>query len=247
MRFEELTVLLPTRNEVHNIAGFLDSLPPSVALVVVDSSHDGTPELIRRLRPGHTIVVQRDANVTRARQLGAAIADSPWLLFTDADVAFGAGYFERLAKYVDYDAVYGAKLSRGEFSTYYSGAAFAQGISHRLGAPAASGSNMLIRKRAFNAVGGFDMRLTCNEDSEIMWRVKRRGLRVKFARDLEVYVHDHRRLERGVAKKSLHSLLRCGLLYFNVMPQRWRSRDWGYWARTSSRPGEGSRSPSTSP
>jgi GT2 family glycosyltransferase len=142
--------------------------------------------------------------------------------------------------------VYGSKLSRGAFATYYRAVAGAQRLAHLMGAPAASGSNMLISRRAFRSVGGFDTGLACNEDSELMWRVKRSGFRVAFAPDLEVYVHDHRRLERGVGKKTLHSVLRCGLLYFDLMPKAWREGDWGYWRPMRGSSGGSDQRPSTS-
>ena len=80
------------------------------------------------------------------------------------------------------------------------------------------------------AVGGFDLRLTCNEDSEIAWRLARRGFKVEFDPALVVFAHDHRRLQSGVLRKTLHSLTRCALIYLNLLPDRWRRSDWGYWA-----------------
>jgi hypothetical protein len=56
--------------------------------------------------------------------------------------------------------------------------------------------------------------------------VKRNGFKTTFAPDLIVYAHDHRRLRRGTWKKTLHSLVRCMLLYLNCMPPRLRSQDW---------------------
>jgi hypothetical protein len=41
---------------------------------------------------------------------------------------------------------------------------------------------------------------------------------------------DHRHLHKGAARKTLHSLARCALLYLNVMPDRWQESDWGYWS-----------------
>jgi hypothetical protein len=55
-------------------------------------------------------------------------------------------------------------------------------------------------------------------------------LRVAFAPGLVVYARDHRRLQRGTLRKTVHSIARCSLLYFNLMPDRCRSRDWGYWS-----------------
>jgi GT2 family glycosyltransferase len=169
--------------------------------------------------------------VTQARQWGAELAASAWLLFTDADVIFAPDYFERLpAYYSAYDALYGPKLSTDEFVRYYRWFAQGQRLSQALGIPAASGSNLLVRRQVFEDVGGFDLELTCNEDSELPWRIKRRGYRVGFAPDLVVYARDHRRLHQGVARKTLHSVTRSLLLYLNLVPSRWRKHDWGYWS-----------------
>ncbi len=48
MRLEDLTVVVPTKDEADNIGPFLDSLDDRVALVVVDASADDTREIIRR-------------------------------------------------------------------------------------------------------------------------------------------------------------------------------------------------------
>lgn len=230
MELDKLTIILPTRNEEHNIPEFLKSLPTSVSLIVVDASEDSTPDLVTALRPYRTLVLRHPGAVAEARQIGADAAHTPWLLFTDADISFSPEYFDQLVNYHDYDVLYGPKLSTTNFARYYRWFTYGQRVSHLVGIPAASGSNLLISRRAFKAVGGFDLRLICNEDSEIAWRVKRSGYRVIFAPDLVVYARDHRRLHYGLVRKTLHSIIRCGLLYLNLMPTRWRSHDWGYWS-----------------
>jgi glycosyltransferase involved in cell wall biosynthesis len=230
MQLEEMTVIVPTRNEMRNITAFLRSLPSSMGLIVVDASTDDTPNVVMRTRPHNTVVLRDPGNVTQARQLGAEAAHSPWLLFSDADVTFASEYFELVATYGDCDALYGPKLSADGYQHYYHLFSLGQHISHNLGITAASGSNMLVRRDVFWRVGGFDLRLNCNEDSELIWRVKRSGYRVCFAPDLRVYARDHRRLERGRLRKTVHSVLRCALLYSGLMPERWRGSDWGYWS-----------------
>ena len=54
---EEITVVLPTRNEVVNIPAFLGSLPSVVTLVVVDASTDDTAVLIHALCPDNTTLI----------------------------------------------------------------------------------------------------------------------------------------------------------------------------------------------
>jgi glycosyltransferase involved in cell wall biosynthesis len=230
MRIDEVTIVVPTRNEARNIAAFLQSIPRAVELIVVDASDDDTAQLIAALRPAHTTVVRERSNVTQARQLGGELAATPWLLFTDADVLFSPAYFDRLITYQAGDALYGPKLSLDQYSRYYRWFTRGQQLADRLGLPAASGSNLLISREAFHRSGGFDRRLTVNEDSEIAWRLKRLGFRIAFAPDLIVYARDHRRLQRGTLRKTVHSIARCGLLYFDLLPDRWRSGDWGYWS-----------------
>ena len=41
---DQLTIIVPTRNEAANIASFLDSIPAATELIVVDKSTDGTAE-----------------------------------------------------------------------------------------------------------------------------------------------------------------------------------------------------------
>lgn len=229
MQIEDIAIVVPTRNEEHNIRGLLDSLPAKVVLIVVDASEDTTPALVESLRLDRTLVLRERANVTEARQIGAGVAQAPWLLFTDADIVFAVDYFQQVRAYGEYDALYGPKLSTDDYSGYYRLFSAGQRIIHALGIPAASGSNLLVRREVFEAVGGFDLDLMVNEDSELPFRIKRAGYRVGFAPDLLVYARDHRRLEQGRVRKTLHSLARCTLLYLNMMPASWRRDDWGYW------------------
>ena len=230
MKTSDITVVLPTRNEEKNIRTFLATLPETCHLIVVDAGNDQTAAIIAETRPDRTTVLRRVSTIPEARQLGAELAKTEWLLFTDADIAFPATYFHHLARYAAYDCVYGAKLSRGSFHNYYRWFGYGQQLSHKLGIPAATGSNLLIKRHVVAEVGGFDPELICNEDSELVWRIKRAGYRVAFAPETPVYATDHRRLERGLTRKTLHSVFRCCLLYFDLIPARWRGMDWGYWS-----------------
>lgn len=231
MHLDEVTVIVPTKNEENNFQAFLTSLPPQVTLIVVDASDDCTPLLVGRLRPERTILIRNPAHIAAARNLGAYAAETSWLLFTDADVVFAPNYFERLQDSLDAcaDAYFGTKRSQQAYATYYRWFARGQQMMAWIGIPAVSGSNFLVRRSVFLDAGGFDETLTCNEDSELGWRLARREYRVVFVPELIVYEHDHRRLRRGVVRKTLHSLTRCALLYANLLPQRLRHSDWGYW------------------
>ncbi|NNF58743.1 MAG: glycosyltransferase family 2 protein [Rhodothermaceae bacterium] len=237
MRLEDLTVIVPTKNEVRNIVAFLCSLDPEVRLIVVDASTDETRDLIARFRPDNTLVLEDPGNIPRARQLGADRAETPWLLFTDADMLFGASYFEewrQLEVGEQVGVVQGAKLSAdGEYATYYRLFSAGIGLLAVFNLPGGSGSNIIIRRQAFQDTGGFDVALSANEDSDLLWKVRRTGWRVVYQKALKVYEQDHRRLRQGMLKKTLHSWTRSLMLLTGIGADHVRRSDWGYWKSKS--------------
>ncbi|NWG22168.1 MAG: glycosyltransferase [Chloroflexi bacterium] len=227
-----LSVIIPTRNEAALIGAFLADLPERLELVVVDASDDDTPAIIERLRPRNTQVIRSPAGIAEAREIGAAAARGDWLLFSDADVRFAPGYFDRIQRYAAADAVYGPKYATTAYRWYSHAFTRGQRLAHMLGLPAASGSNMAVRRRILDAVGGFRRDLPVNEDSELFLRLAHRGYRIVFAPDLAVHSLDDRRLRRGAARKLLHSTARCALIALGLrmpLPQRLLRHDWGYW------------------
>jgi glycosyltransferase involved in cell wall biosynthesis len=232
MKLAPITVIVPTRNEERNIPRFLESLPRDIPLVVVDASSDRTAERVLELRPHHTTVIKRFCSIPEARQTGAEAARTEWVFFSDADIVFPGGFFERLSpRLLDADCLYGSKLSLDAYRRYYRAFSYGQQLLHHAGIPSASGSNLAIKRKILFDVGGFDPQLVCNEDSELVWRIKRARFRTRFAPDAPVYAFDHRRLDQGMGLKTLHSLLRCMLLYADLLPHDWRGSDWGYWSR----------------
>ncbi len=231
-------MIVPTRNERHNISRFLQSLHPGVELIVVDASDDGTDKVITKLRPQRTRVLRSPAHIAQARQIGAEAASGQWFIFSDADVRFEPGYWEYVVAAPIGDAFYGPKYATGAHQRYSQCFNAAQRMSHRLGIPAASGSNMGVRRDVFMRVGGFRVDLPVNEDTELMMRVRRHGFHVAYVRNVAVRSLDDRRLDRGVARKLIHTLSRNLLLLINLylpLPRRWLRHDWGYWRTTHAR------------
>lgn len=229
---DAVTVIVPTKDEKENIERFLASLPVTVHLIVVDSSTDDTPEIVERVRRQRTTVVRESLSIPEARQRGAELAATEWLLYTDADVAFDDGYFEHLRDLRvgnDVGGIVGTKATLEGFDTYHRWFRRGQRALHAVGVPAATGSNMLLRARVLRDIGGFDPSLTVNEDTEVMFRVRRFGYDVAFAPELVVRAFDHRRLEAGLARKIIHGAIRNTCLYFGIWDRQVRASDWGYW------------------
>lgn len=232
-----ISVVVPTKNERHNLPRLLATIPPDVELVVCDESDDDTAALARALRPANTRVLAVRGSIAAARQAGAEAAGGDVLVFTDADVELAADYFDRLRASSGWDAVCGPKLSRGEFARYYRLVAAVQRTTFRLfGIAGASGSNMALTRDALFETGGFRPDLRCNEDTELFLRAHRLGLRTHYDDRLVAWATDHRRLRRGLTRKSAHSLVRNVLLYAvcrRATLPRLLEDDWAYWPRHS--------------
>jgi glycosyltransferase involved in cell wall biosynthesis len=232
MKFTAITLIVPTKNEAANIERFIKSIPEEINIIVVDASTDDTCEIIKAHRnTGSLQIIKDSGNIAAARQLAAKHAETEWLLYTDADVVFDENYFSTLGRIrlsPRHGGLVGGKLSRDRYRCYYF--IFSQWLRFccAIGLPGASGSNMLINRRALLEIGGFDLALSCNEDTELIWRLQRNGYCIGYDRRLKVYEIDHRRLDRGVLPKIIHSLSRCVLLLCGLKPLL-RNNDWGYW------------------
>lgn len=233
MNIDALTVVVPTKNESENIGAFLRSLDPRVSLLVVDASTDETPDRILDARPERTVVIRDEGTIPEARQIGLEAAETEWVLCTDADMSFGPDYWtawEALDLDERVGAVQGAKLSADEaYRTYYRLFSFGIRAMSWLTIPAGSGSNMILRREASLASGGFDPALTANEDIYALWSIRKAGWKVIFAGGLRVYERDHRRLEQGRLRKTLHGWVRPLMLFTGLGSDRVRRSSWGYW------------------
>ena len=233
MTLDSLTLVVPTKDEADNVGPFLASLDPRLRVIVVDASTDGTPDLIRDLRPERTTILRDPGSIPEARQLGLEAAETEWVLFTDADMSFGPGYWaewERLRLGARVGAVQGGKYSADdEYRTYYRLFSFGIRVAAWFTIPAGTGSNMIHRRRALLDAGGFDPALTANEDIYALWSVRRAGWRVIYASGLRVYERDHRRLRQGRLRKTLHGWVRPLMLFTGLGGDRVRRSSWGYW------------------
>lgn len=101
---EGCTVIIPARNEAHNLPALLQSLKPQCApgdeiLVIDDHSTDNTAEVARRF--GATVVTSAErpdgwTGKTWACRQGAQAARNELLLFVDADTWLSSGALSRM-------------------------------------------------------------------------------------------------------------------------------------------------------
>lgn len=176
---------MPVRNGEASLPPLLESLAnqtlasDSFEVVVVDNdSSDRTAEVAERR--GARVVREPVANRSRARNRGAAAARAPLYAFTDADCVADPRWLEELLGSAD-----AAPLVAGEVKIHTSEHPnrierferlwrFGQEAWVKLGWAATA--NLLVRKEAFDAVGGFDPSWRhIGEDADFCFRARDAG------------------------------------------------------------------------
>jgi len=133
-QFSDLTVILPTLNEVGNLESLIEGLgrelPGCQVIVVDDNSSDGTPDLVRKLAASNAAVrlIARQVTpcLTDSIQAGIDAASTPYVAWMDADhshppavmrkiydVALGSGCCIG-TRYADADESFASRLPKGE-------------------------------------------------------------------------------------------------------------------------------------
>ncbi len=202
-----VSAIVPARNEEAVIASCMESLAVqkeiAEILVIDDQSSDRTPEIVRSLSTKYPAVRLLEATElpsgwvgkNNAVWIGAREARSEWLLFTDADAVHAP---DSAAKALSIAAENGAALisfsPEQVMETWYEKAVIPYVFARlsgrfRLGevndpgnsAAAANGQFILIRRDAYDAVGGHaSIAGAVLEDLALAVRVKAAGYRIWF-------------------------------------------------------------------
>jgi N-acetylglucosaminyl-diphospho-decaprenol L-rhamnosyltransferase len=208
-----VTVIVLNYNGERWLPGCLDAISAQVGaprfrtLTVDNGSTDGSIALLRRSYPGVQLL-ETGINLGFAggNNAGARAAAGEWLAFLNNDTLVEPTWLARLwdaaLAHPDFALITSRIVFMHDPSTIDSagdgylraGAAF----KHGHGAPAASwassrevfgacGGAFMIRREAFEALGGFDERFfMVYEDVDLSYRARLRGLRVWYAADAGV-------------------------------------------------------------
>ena len=171
---DKITIVIPCQNEENYILHLLDNLRlqklGDTRIIIADSSTDDTRQIIRANSAFLNIEIINGGTVSVARNNGAQLATTPYILFIDADVRFFDDHvicnaveeieFYKLdlvtAKIYCYDDDHRANLSFMIFN-------FVNYVFKHF-SPFAVGAFMLTRKSKFEEYGGFSERYITSED-----------------------------------------------------------------------------------
>jgi glycosyltransferase involved in cell wall biosynthesis len=232
----ELTIVIPAKNEAKLIPRLLTSLMnqdyskmPSTRVLVADAnSTDGTAGIVLGFSDRLKVSVIRGGMPSVGRNLGAAQAESDYVLFLDADIELAHPSVVRraveLAQRKQLHCVTTNILCRdgnGIDKLFYVGNDLFQYLS-RLHHPFATGMFMLFETKKFHELGGFHEQVAFAEDYLLSQQVARSRFGIVRG---GVYTTNRRLQKMG------H--LRVGWLFLRTAVNYWNEkfflRDHRYW------------------
>ena len=171
---DKITIVVPCKNEEDYIHHLLDNLRKqnigNTRLIIADSSTDNTREVIKSNKGNLNVEIIDGGPVSIAKNNGARLVTTPYILFIDSDVRFFSDTvitdtveeiehhdLDLIGLYVKcYDDDFRAKIGFMLFN----------GINNVMKhwAPFAVGAYMLTRRTKFEEFGGFPAKFGTSED-----------------------------------------------------------------------------------
>ena len=190
-----MSVVVPVLNEASFLSMTLPALfQAKVAYGTVDvtfadnGSEDGSIALLESWPGGGTVLTLPRVTVGKLRNHGAAHVRGEYLVFLDADCVIAPDYFQTALSVFEStgcDAT-GSAVALPTPAHWIERTWAALNDTHRDGdATYINSGNFVVRRVAFERVGGFDESLTSGEDAELCMRLKKAGFRLHASRDVK--------------------------------------------------------------
>ena len=181
------SIIIPCKNESQYIAQTLQSIvlqtvvDLSIPIIIADAhSTDGTREVIQTFAKQHGLNVQIiDGGLPPVgRNKGAAMADTPYLLFLDADIELGETHtLEKVMQRAQADdlemVVTHIQCKDANWLDVLLWRAFSLAARMKLKGGVATGMFIFIKKTAFDRIGGFNEQMSLGDDVEIARQISR--------------------------------------------------------------------------
>jgi glycosyltransferase involved in cell wall biosynthesis len=206
--------IIPARNAEAYLHDAIDSVlvqshPVSDCVVIDDGSTDATAAIADRYGPPVRVVRQRNRGVSAARNRGAAEVRGALLAFLDADDCWDPDrlrlQLEVLGRFPEADAVVCATrvvdADRRPLGVIQPDSrATVEDLLLCRATVVSTSSNLLIRRSAFEEIGGFDERLSTSADWALTLRLLERGTLISLQEPLVEYRRHGSNMSADVAR-----------------------------------------------
>jgi glycosyltransferase involved in cell wall biosynthesis len=181
---ELLSVIIPCRNAARYLAAALASArsqtaPPDEIIVIDDGSTDGSADIADAI-PGVRVTRQPPLGIGAARNAGLAHARGGLIAFLDADDLWPTDSLrlrlDALAADPAADGVCGAVEQFVSPDAHAVIGRPARQLPNEM--TARSAGAMLLRRRVFDRIGGFDASLTLGDTLDLVARMDEAGIRI---------------------------------------------------------------------
>jgi N-acetylglucosaminyl-diphospho-decaprenol L-rhamnosyltransferase len=230
-RFEIVVITHNRGSELEHTLDRLSALPEQPRVTVVDNgSQDGTAELVRARYPGVRLLTPGRNLGAVGRNLGVALVDAPYVAFCDDDTWWEPGALSRAADLFDQHPALAVVTAHilVEPGARDDPMSLEMGCSPLPAAPGLPGHALLsflagasmIRRQAFDSVGGFSTRLWLGGEEELLASdLAATGWAMIYVPDIVVH-------HRPSPARDAHLRRRHGIrntLWFSWLRRPWRS------------------------
>ncbi|MFE3059954.1 mycofactocin biosynthesis glycosyltransferase MftF [Nocardia sp. NPDC059239] len=189
-----VTIIIPVRDRLPQVARCLAALDRAYPIVVVDDGSQDADGVARLAEMYSATLVRRSCcgGPAAARNSGLIFADTDLIAFLDSDCVAEPGWIQRLADHLAdplVAAVAPRILALPSITTAgrYAAAAGSLDMGPRESrvAPGTRVSYvptaaLLVRREALQRIGAFDEQLRYGEDVDLVWRLHDAGLRIRY-------------------------------------------------------------------
>jgi len=181
-----ISFIVPVRNDADRLRRCLETIAVnssqirSEVIVVDNGSTDGSGDVARAA--GARVLRVSDGRVADLRNQAARLATGEYLAFVDADHELARGWSEAALLLLQNDSVFavGAPYHPPLEATWVQ-RAYDRLRHHQVGSREVEwlgSGNLVLRRRAFERIGGFDSTLETCEDVDLSWRLRANGGRL---------------------------------------------------------------------
>ncbi len=185
----KITIVIPTLNEEHYLPLLLqdlvDQTEKNFEVVIIDAkSQDNTKKAAESFKKKLSLqfIESSAKGAALQRNVGAKYVESEYIFFLDADTRLDKDVMEKILKRIekDYRELY-LPFVRPSTSSPLHRALFFCSISFvrvmkSIGYPISTGPHIVIQKKLFEKIGGFDEAIIIGEDHNLIMKAHKHGI-----------------------------------------------------------------------